>query len=108
MAPFFYRFKSNHNTALLGLEGQFVAEIGMCDRNQLLCAAGERLPAQMRDAVFSDNVIHIILARGHDRAGGQDALNLADRAALGGGREGNEALAALGLAGTANIVHLSA
>ena len=62
----------------------------MCNRNQLLGAAGERLSAQMRDAVLGNDVIHVVFARGHDRTGREDALDLADRTALGSGRKSNE------------------
>ena len=80
----------------------------MGDGDELPGPAGQGLAPQMGHAVFGDDVVHVVLAGGDHRAGGQDGLDLADGAVLGGGGEGDEALAALGLAGAADVVHLAA
>ena len=100
--------ESDHNAALFGLEGQLVAEVGVRNGDQLAGTLAEAAAAQMRHAVLGDDVVHIVLARRDDGARGEDGLDLADRAALGRGREGDEALTAAGLAGAADIVDLAA
>ena len=84
---------SDHNAALFGLEGQLVAEVGVRDGDQLAGTLAKAAAAQMRHAVLGDDVVDIVLARRDDGARCEDGLDLADRAALGRGREGDEALA---------------
>ena len=66
-------------------------------RDELTGAGCEALPAQMRDAVLGDDVVHVVFTRGADRAGREARADLAYRA-LGGRCKGDEALAAAGLA----------
>ena len=91
--------RSDHHAALFGLKGQLVAEVGMRDGDELAGTLTEAAAAQVRHAVLGDNIIDVVLARRDDGARREDGLDLADRAALGRGGEGNEALAAAGLAG---------
>ena len=80
----------------------------MCDGDKLLCSLTEASAAQVGDAVLGDNVVNIVLTCGADCARSEDGLDLAYRAALCGGGEGDEALAALGLACASDIVDLAA
>ena len=79
----------------LELDVDDIAEIGMRDRDQLLCTARKALPAQVSHAVFGDDVIHVVLAGGADRTGRERGFDFADRAALRRRGKGNKALAAL-------------
>lgn len=81
---------------LFGLKGQLVAEVGMRDGDELAGTLTEAAAAQVRHAVLGDNIIDIVLARRDDGARRENGLDLADRAALGRGGEGDEALAAAG------------
>ena len=99
---------SHQDTAFFRFERQFVAEVGVRDGDELAGTGAEALAAQMRNAVLGNDVVHIVLAGCDDSAGCQNGLDLADRAALGRGRERDEALAALGLACAAHIVDLAA
>ena len=80
----------------------------MRDGDELAGTLTEAAAAQVRHAVLGDNIIDVVLARRDDGARREDGLDLADRAALGRGGEGNEALAAAGLAGAADVVDLAA
>ena len=68
--------------AALGLEGQLVAEVGVRDGNEVLHALAERQAAKLRDAVLRDDIVHVVLAGGAQRTGGEDGLDLAYGAAL--------------------------
>ena len=80
----------------------------MRDGDELAGTLTEAAAAQVRHAVLGDDVVDIVLARRDDGARREDGLDLADRAALGRGGEGDEALAAAGLAGAADVVDLAA
>ena len=80
----------------------------MRDGDELARTACQALTAQVRHAVLGDDVVDVVLARRADGAGRERGLDLADRAALGGGGKGDEALAALRLRRAAHIVDLAA
>src|SRR3546814_7246360 len=64
---------------------QLFAEVGVRDRDQAARAFGERLALEFGGAEFGDDDVDVT-ARGGDRAG-QAGDDLAERAALGGGRQ---------------------
>ena len=80
----------------------------MSDGDELTGSLAEAASAQMRNAVLGDDVVNVVLRGGADCAGGKDGLNFAYRAALCGRGEGDEALAAPGLACAAHEVDLAA
>jgi len=99
---------SNHNAALFGIECQLRSEVGVGDGDKLACAGAERFTLKMGNAVFGDDIVHIIFAGGDDCTGLKNGLYSAYGSVLGGGGEGNEALAALGKGSAADIVDLAA
>ena len=98
----------NHDAALFCFEGELVAEVGVGDGNQLLGAFTQTVSPQVCNAVLGDDEVYIVLGGGDDGTGGEDGLDLGDGVILCGGGEGDEAFAALGLAGAADKVHLTA
>jgi len=54
---------------LLGRFGQFIAEFGVGDADERLGAVLGALAAQLGDAVFGDDVVDVVFAGGHVRAG---------------------------------------
>ena len=71
-----------------GFPRQLVPEIGTSDSDQTAGTLGQRLAFELGRAEFGDDYVHVA-ARGGDRPGQVDG-NPADRAALGGGGQGND------------------
>ena len=80
----------------------------MGNGNELLCAARKALAAEMGNAIFCDDIVHIIFAGCDNRAFGQAGFDLADCTALRGGFKGNKALTSPALAGSADVIDLAA
>src|SRR3546814_8454521 len=85
--PYTTLFRSSEATLLDRVRGavELFAEIRMRDRDQAARAFGERLALEFGGAEFGDDDVDVT-ARGGDRAG-QAGDDLAERAALGGGRQ---------------------
>jgi len=85
----------NDDILPFGREGELVSEFRMGNGNQRLRSLAERPAPEFCDAVLGHDMVHVVFPCGDVGSGHQDGCNLTDGSILRGGREGDEAFAAL-------------